>query len=378
MTPQSETQEMGTKNSAAIRVEHDPRWARVRARDKSADGEFFYSVKTTGIYCRPSCAARPARAENVAFHRSAAAAERAGFRPCKRCKPDQAPIAERQAAQIAELCRLLEQSEAPPTLDVLARHVGLSSFHLHRLFKRVTGLTPRAYAAAARAVRVRRALRTESSVTRAIYQAGYGSGSRFYEKSAELLGMSPRRFRDGGSELDIQFAVGACSLGAVLVAATSRGVCAILLDDDPARLVLDPERRFPNAQLRKADATFMGLVTSVVELVDHPERGQTLPLDIRGTAFQARVWRALAEIPPGTTATYAQIAKRLGAPQAARAVAGACAANPLAVAVPCHRVVRGDGTPSGYRWGLARKQALLEREAAPPQQRRRKSASRTT
>jgi AraC family transcriptional regulator of adaptative response/methylated-DNA-[protein]-cysteine methyltransferase len=350
-------------NHHAPAASNDARWAAVRARDTSADGTFFYSVKTTGVYCRPSCASRPARPENVAFHPTAAAAERAGFRPCKRCRPDQPPLAERQAAQVAELCRVIERSERAPTLGELASRAGLSAFHTHRLFKAVTGVTPRAYAAAHRARRVRGELRRRSTVTEAIYGAGYNSSARFYEQSNALLGMTPTAYRAGGRDLEIRFAVGACTLGSILVAATGRGVCAILLGDDPQELAHDLERRFPRARLVGADAGFEQLVAQVVGLVEQPRLGTQLPLDIRGTAFQQRVWKALCRIPAGTTASYAEIASRIGAPKAVRAVAQACAANALAVAIPCHRVVRTDGDLSGYRWGVERKRALLDREA---------------
>lgn len=341
------------------------RWAALRARDAAADGTFVYSVKTTGVYCRPSCASRAARPENVAFHDSPAAAERAGFRACKRCKPKQAPLAERQARAVAELCRLIERSEKVPTLDELAEHAGLSNFHTHRLFKAVTGVTPRAYAAAHRARRVRGELAQRRTVTEAIYGAGYNSSARFYEQSNAMLGMTPSSYRAGGSEAEIRFAIGACTLGAILVAATARGVCAILLGDDPEALAHDLERRFPRAQLIGADPAFERLVAQVVGLVEQPRLGTKLPLDIRGTAFQQRVWKALSRIPAGKTASYSEIASRIGAPRAVRAVAQACAANALAVAIPCHRVVRTDGDLSGYRWGVERKRTLLDREAQP-------------
>jgi AraC family transcriptional regulator, regulatory protein of adaptative response / methylated-DNA-[protein]-cysteine methyltransferase len=360
--PRTETR-MQARTHAPAFAEDDTRWAAVRARDASADGSFFYSVKTTGVYCRPSCAARPARPENVAFHATAAAAERAGFRPCKRCKPDQPPLAERQAGQVAALCRLIERSDHVPTLDELAIHAGLSAFHTHRMFKAVTGVTPKTYAAAHRAQRVRRELGKRGTVTEAIYGAGYNSSARFYEQSDAVLGMTPTTFRAGGRDLEIRFAIGACTLGAILVAATPRGVCAILLGDDPQELAHDLERRFPRAQLIGADAAFEQLVAQVVGLVEQPRVGAALPLDIRGTAFQQRVWKALRRIPAGKTATYAEIAARIGAPKAVRAVAQACAANALAVAIPCHRVVRTGGDLSGYRWGVERKRALLDREA---------------
>jgi AraC family transcriptional regulator of adaptative response/methylated-DNA-[protein]-cysteine methyltransferase len=355
---------MSSKSQALVAtVKRDPRWAAVVARDAQADGEFFYSVKTTGVYCRPSCAARAARPENVSFHRTQAEAERAGFRPCKRCKPDQPPLAERQQAKVSDLCRFIEQSDEVPHLDALASRAGLSVFHVHRLFKMVTGLTPKAYAAAHRMKRVRAELGKRGTVTEAIYGAGYNSSGRFYEKSNQLLGMTPTQYRAGGVDTGIRFAIGECSLGSVLVAATELGVCAILMGDDPEELAHDLERRFPRARLIGADAEFERLVARVVGLMEKPRAGIDLPLDIRGTAFQQRVWQALREIPAGATRTYSDIAGAIGAPRAVRAVARACAANALAVAIPCHRVVRTDGNLSGYRWGVERKRELLAREA---------------
>lgn len=342
---------------------NDPRWVAVIARDPAADGTFFYSVKTTGVYCRPSCAARPARPENVAFHLSAADAERAGFRPCKRCKPDQPPLVERYAAKVADICRLIESAETVPGLEELANHAGLSGYHFHRVFKATTGLTPKAYAVAHRAKRVRQELDRSGSVTAAIFAAGYNSNGRFYEKSDELLGMTPSNYRAGGANTAIRFAIGECSLGSILVAASERGVCAILMGDDPEGLARDLQDRFPRADLIGGDAKFEQLVSKVVAFVEAPRLGFALPLDVRGTAFQQRVWQALREIPAGATASYTDIANRIGVPKSVRAVAQACAANALAVAIPCHRVVRHDGALSGYRWGVERKRALLEREA---------------
>ena len=348
----------------ASSVVKDARWAAVKARDASADGAFFYSVRTTGVYCRPSCAARPARPENVQFHRTAAAAEQAGFRACKRCKPEQPSLSERRAATVAALCRRIESAGEAPPLEELARQAGLSAFHTHRIFKAVTGLTPKAYAAAHRQRRVRAELKKGASVTDAIYGAGYSSSGRFYEQSNQVLGMTPTRYRAGGADMDVRFAVGECSLGSILVAATARGVCAILLGDDPDELARDLQRRFPRANLIGGDAAFEQLVAKVVGLVEQPRLGLDLPLDVRGTAFQQRVWHALREIPAGATESYAAIASRIGVPGAVRAVAQACAANPLAVAIPCHRVVRHDGGLSGYRWGVERKRALIDREAS--------------
>jgi AraC family transcriptional regulator of adaptative response/methylated-DNA-[protein]-cysteine methyltransferase len=348
----------------ATPVTNDPRWAQVAARDPAADGRFLYAVRTTGIYCRPSCAARTPRPENVAFFSTAAEAQRAGFRPCKRCKPDELSPADPNVARVEALCRFIERAEALPPLDELARRSGLSKFHLHRVFKRITGLTPRAFAAAHRARRMRQELGRAETVTAAIYEAGYNSHGRFYAEADNLLGMTPRRYRAGGADIEIRFAVGECSLGSILVARSERGVCAILLGDDPDALVRDLQDRFPRARLVGGDAKFEAVVAKVVGFVEAPALGLELPLDVRGTAFQQRVWNALRAIPPGTTATYAEIARRIGAPSAIRAVGRACADNALAVAIPCHRVVRTDGGLAGYRWGVERKRTLLTREAA--------------
>ena len=344
---------------------HDEeRWAAVVRRDRSADGAFYYSVRTTGVYCRPSCASRPARRENVRFHSTCEEAERAGFRPCKRCRPNETSLAERHVAEVARACRRIEEAETQtPNLDALARSAGMSRFHFHRVFKAATGVTPAVYARAWRAQRLREELRRSPTVTEAVYGAGFNSSGRFYATSSEVLGMTPSRFRAFGDGASIRFAVGECSLGSILVAATERGVCAILLGDDPEALVRDLQDRFLKADLIGGDGDFERLVALVVGFVEAPRIGFRLPLDVRGTAFQERVWQALREIPAGTTASYKEIAERIGAPQAVRAVAGACAANPIAVAIPCHRVVRADGSPSGYRWGVERKRALLEREA---------------
>jgi AraC family transcriptional regulator, regulatory protein of adaptative response / methylated-DNA-[protein]-cysteine methyltransferase len=353
------------KVHSAVPVENDARWAAVVSRDRSADGTFYYSVRTTGVYCRPSCASRLANPKNVRFHRTAADAERAGFRPCRRCQPDQPSIAELQAAKVSEICRVIEAATGMPTLAALAKRAGLSRYHFHRLFKAVTGVTPKAYAEAHRTKRVRNELNKRSkTVTEAIYDAGFNSGGRFYETSDQVLGMTPTDYRAGGAATEIHFAVGECSLGSILVAQSAKGVCAILLGDNPDALVRDLQDRFPRATLVGGEPAFEQTVARVIAFVERPALGLGLPLDVRGTAFQRRVWQALREIPAGSTMTYSEIAGRIGAPHGARAVAQACGANTLAVAIPCHRVVRTDGSLSGYRWGVARKRDLLKREGA--------------
>ena len=346
-------------------TEKDPRWTAVVARDRRADGTFYYSVDTTGVYCRPSCASRQANPKHVRFHSTRADAERAGFRPCRRCRPDQPALEQLHAARVAISCRAIEAAVETPSLADLARHAGLSPYHFHRVFKAVTGVTPRAYAAAHRTERVRTELKKGSkTVTEAIYDAGFNSGGRFYETSNQLLGMTPTDYRAGGADTEIHFAVGECSLGSILVAQSAKGVCAIMLGDDPGSLVRDLQDRFPRATLVGGDAAFDGIVSKVVGYIEKPALGLDLPLDVRGTAFQQRVWQALREIPAGSTASYTEIAARIGAPNGARAVAQACGANALAVAIPCHRVVRTDGSLSGYRWGVERKRKLLKREGA--------------
>ena len=345
-------------------AENDPRWAAVRGRDRGADGTFYYSVKSTGVYCRPSCGARLPNPKNVRFHLTRDDAEQAGFRPCKRCKPGEPSLAERYAATVADACRAIEASESISSLTALAKRAGLSLHHFHRVFKAVSGLTPREYGAAHRANRVREELRKSGRVTEAIYDAGFSSSGRFYASTDRMLGMTPTDYRAGGLHAEIHFAVGECSLGSILVARTSKGVCAILLGDEPEGLVRDLQDRFPRAALIGGDEAFERIVAKVVGFVEAPALGLDLPLDVRGTAFQERVWKALREIPPGSTASYSEIAARVGAPKAGRAVAQACAANALAVAIPCHRVVRHDGALSGYRWGVERKRALLKREGA--------------
>lgn len=342
---------------------NDPRWAAIVARDPGADGQFYYGVRTTGVFCRPSCPSRRARPENVTFFTTREAAERAGFRACRRCRPGELSAAGRQAEWVAEACRLMEASEELPDLAALAAKVRVSPYHFHRTFKTVTGVTPKQYAIARRSERLRRELARGRSVTDAIYEAGYNSNGRFYAQADDVLGMTPSSFRAGGANTAMHFAVGECSLGSILVASSSRGICAILLGDDPDALMRNLQDQFPKAELIGGDTAFEQLVAKVVGFVEAPARGFDLPLDIRGTAFQQRVWQALREIPAGSTASYSDIAARIGAPKAVRAVGQACGANHIAVAIPCHRVVRTDGDLSGYRWGIERKRTLLAREA---------------
>ena len=345
-------------------VTDDAKWKAVCCRNPAADEHFLYAVRTTGVYCRPSCAARPARRENVTFHPTRAEAEWAGYRPCKRCRPDLPPRAEREAALVADACRHIEACEEPPKLADVAARAGVTPYHFHRMFKRIAGVTPMAYAAAHRQERAQDQLHRGSGVTESLYAAGFNSSSRFYESAPAMLGMKPSTYRRGAVGEAIWHTVRRCSLGRVLVAATERGVCAILFGDDRAELVADLRRRFPKAKLSAAEPRFSGWVKQAVRSIDDSADASSvpLPLDVRGTAFQRRVWEVLRQIPAGQTASYAEIAKRLGKPKAARAVAGACAANHLAVAIPCHRIVASDGKLAGYRWGTERKKRLLEKE----------------
>jgi len=345
-------------------VANDPRWARILVRDRTADGHLWYSVLTTGVYCRPSCPSRSANPKNVQLHDTIEEAKATGFRPCKRCRPDGLSVDTENVAIVARACRLIEQSEEEQSLTDLAGAVGRSPSYFHRRFKAVTGLTPKDYAAAHRATKVREGLASGNSITEAIYDAGFNSSGRFYEKSTGMLGMTPSQYRAGGANEEIRFAVGETSLGAILVASSKKGVASILLGNDPDELVRDLQDRFPKARLIGADGDYEALVARVVGFIEAPGLGLDLPLDVRGTAFQRRVWQALQEIPIGQTVSYTEIAQRIGSPNAVRAVAGACAANRLAVAIPCHRVVRNDGSPSGYAWGIERKQALISREVA--------------
>ncbi|HSC89028.1 MAG TPA: bifunctional DNA-binding transcriptional regulator/O6-methylguanine-DNA methyltransferase Ada [Polyangiaceae bacterium] len=342
------------------------RWQAVVERDRRAS--FVYAVGSTGIYCRPSCPARRPLRKNVTFHQSALLAELAGFRACKRCRPD-APaggLEEDVSNAVVTLCRHLEETETAPSSSELAELVGWSESHTRRQFERVLGLSPRAYREALVRRRLGAELREPGTITRAAFALGLGSPSRFYERVGHMLGMTPTQFRAGAQGLCVRFAVGECSLGSILVAATDKGLCAVFLGDDPDELIGELERRFPKAELLGGEPGFDAQVATVVAWLESSVSGdfEALPLDIRGTAFQERVWRALRDIPAGETRTYAELARAIGEPTATRAVAGACAANRLAVIIPCHRVIRSDGALSGYRWGVERKRELLRREDA--------------
>ena len=341
------------------------RWDAVLRRDQQADPQFFFAVTSTGVYCYPSCAARRPHRRNVRFFARRAAAEAQGFRPCARCRADLAPPEQRRTAAVVAACRAL-QADAGLSLQALAREAGLSPTYFQRLFKQRTGLTPKQFAKGLRAARLRRELQEGSgTVTDAIFAAGYGSNSRLYERTNEVLGMSPQHFAKGGMHCIVRFALAECWLGNVLIAATEAGVCGIFFGDQSDALVAELRERFPRAELLDAstEPQFSAWVAIALAYVEAPAGEFPLPLDLAGTVFQQRVWRALLDIPPGSTTSYAKLAARIGKPTATRAVAGACGANPVAVAVPCHRVVRSDGKVSGYRWGVARKRALLAREA---------------
>jgi AraC family transcriptional regulator of adaptative response/methylated-DNA-[protein]-cysteine methyltransferase len=337
------------------------RWTAVCGRDRAADGAFCYSVSSTGVYCKPSCPSRLPRRENVVFHATPAAAERAGFRACKRCRPGDGKWQDRHARIVADACRSIDIADHEPNLESLARAAGMSRFHFHRVFKQLVGVTPKAYATARKAARVRAELRQGGSVTKALYDAGYATSGRFYETSQDILGMTPVTFKGGGAGTEIRFAVKTCSLGHVIVAATPKGICSISLAADPHQLVRELRRDFPQARIAE-DPCFDSVVAAVVDLVDAVTPELRLPLDVRGTSFQHRVWEALRAIPYGRTVTYGELAAAIGMPTASRAVARACASNPAAIAIPCHRVVSQGRGIGGYRWGVERKRTLIDRE----------------
>ncbi|VVT52732.1 Methylphosphotriester-DNA--protein-cysteine S-methyltransferase (EC / ADA regulatory protein / Methylated-DNA--protein-cysteine methyltransferase (EC [Kosakonia radicincitans] len=340
----------------------EQRWQAVLARNPQADGQFVFAVLTTGIFCRPSCRARHALRQNVRFFSDADSAVAAGFRPCKRCQPDKAHPQQQRLDKVATACRLLEQ-DTPVTLDQLATEVGISPYHFHRLFKSVTGMTPKAWQQAFRARRLRNTLAESDTVTDAVLAAGFPDSSSYYRQADAALGMTARQFRRGGDDADIRYALSDCALGRCLVAESERGICAILLADSDEQLLAELHTIFPHARNVQGDEAMLERVAQVIRRLDRADAPFTLPLDLRGTAFQLLVWQALRELPAGTTISYQRLAQQIGKPGAVRAVASACAANKLAIVIPCHRVVRGDGALSGYRWGIARKAQLLQREA---------------
>ncbi len=340
----------------------DQRWQAVVRRDPQVDDEFVYAVRTTGVYCRPSCPSRAARRENVAFFESGELAEAAGYRPCRRCRPDTASLLQKYQALVKQACLAIEGSVSAPTLAQLAQQAGMSPHHFQRVFKTVAGLSPKAYHKALQARRLTTALQSAPSVTAAIYDAGFNSTGRFYEAAPALLGMSPASYRKGGAGEHIRYAVAPCALGWIVVAATRKGICAIEFGDGPQMLAERVRTRFPQAGFEPADDVFKRWITQVLSYLEQPRGALNLPLDMQGTVFQHRVWQALQAIPAGRTASYGEIADRIGQPKAHRAVAHACACNPVAIAIPCHRAVRADGSLAGYRWGIVRKSELLRRE----------------
>jgi AraC family transcriptional regulator, regulatory protein of adaptative response / methylated-DNA-[protein]-cysteine methyltransferase len=337
-------------------------WDAVEARDRALDGVFYYAVTSTGIYCRPSCPSKRPRRENVVFFRAREAAERAGFRPCKRCKPDSADGRDPNAQLVEKVCRYIDtHPDDPVTLEALGRALGMSPFYLQRTFKALAGITPRAYADSRRLTSLKAGLKEGHSVTRSLYDAGYGSSSRLYERASAQLGMTPSRYRKQGSGVTIQYTIAPTPIGKMLLAATAQGVCSIRFGDAAAALERELHSEYPKAEIVRSDGKLVAQVKALRAII---EGGSTasLPLDIQATAFQRRVWQALETIPRGTTKSYSAIAADIGSPKAVRAVARACATNPVAVAIPCHRVVREDGSLGGYRWGLERKKKLLSLE----------------
>jgi AraC family transcriptional regulator of adaptative response/methylated-DNA-[protein]-cysteine methyltransferase len=341
------------------------RWQALSDRDAHADGSFVYGVKTTGIYCRANCASRTPNERNVEFFDTVGDAEKAGFRPCRRCRPDTQRVPD-HIEEVRKACRFIEQSEEEPSLKQIAQVAGLSPFHFQKLFRSQVGLSPKQYAKAHRLGRLKEALAESPSVTAAIYDAGFGAASRAYDGLSERLGMEPGAYRKGGARQHVHYGFAKTWLGWMLVAATKRGICMIAFDDAKDKLVSHLKKRFSQAEVSHADDGFTEWMQAAACKAEQPHLGTALPLDIQGTAFEERVWQALRQIPPGETLSYSEVAKAIGKPKAVRAVASACAKNPVAVAIPCHRVIGSDGKLHGYRWGLKRKQALLDREKKLP------------
>jgi AraC family transcriptional regulator of adaptative response/methylated-DNA-[protein]-cysteine methyltransferase len=366
MVALAESQKLSQEPVAAENQE-EIYWQAVLERDQSRDGTFFYGVRSTGIYCRPSCPSRRPGRDQVVFFRQPAQAEQAGFRPCRRCRPLEA--ANYQAELVQQACRYIEENitrpEGPPALAELGQQVGLSPFHLQRLFKRLTGVSPRQYAEAYRLGQLKTRLKDQENVTGALYSAGYGSSSRLYERASESMGMTPASYRRGGPGTAIHYTVVDCSLGRLLVAATEKGVCAVRLGEDDAKLKAELAHEYPAAELYQDESSALNeWVKEILNYLAGQQPKLDLPLDIQATAFQRQVWEALRTIPYGSTRSYGEVAVALGQPKAVRAVAHACAVNPVALVIPCHRVVRQDGSLAGYRWGLDRKRALLDKERA--------------
>jgi len=336
-------------------IDEEKAWAAVRRRDRKADGLFVTGVLSTGIYCRPSCAARHPKRENVRFFATGDAARAAGLRPCLRCRPDEVP---REGPAIERALKLIREADEPPSLEDLAGAAGYSPFHFHRLFRRVTGVTPAAYAKAERAKRLTASLDSSERITDAIYDAGYSGPARFYADARSRLGMKPSAWREGGRGETIHWIQADTSLGRMLLAATDKGICRLSFDEGPEALAA----LFPNAEIAAGGEELADLARRAIAVVEAPERPHDLPIDVRGTAFQEAVWRELSRIPPGQSLSYAALAARAGKPGAARAAGSACGANRVAVLIPCHRAQRGDGSPGGYAYGLERKARLLERE----------------
>ncbi|MBI3650341.1 MAG: bifunctional DNA-binding transcriptional regulator/O6-methylguanine-DNA methyltransferase Ada [Acidobacteria bacterium] len=354
-----------TQTPALPGISEDTLWQAVRTRDASFDGVFYYGVRTTGVYCRPGCASRQPQRANVSFFALPEAAQSAGLRACKRCRPEVVALRDPQAELIQSVCRLIDLNlEEPPSLARLGQQTQISQFHLQRLFKKLMGITPREYSEARRNEKFKAEIQSGRSVTGAMYEAGYGSSSRLYEKAAVQMGMTPATYRKGGAGMLISFTIAPSPLGQLLVAATEKGLCAVRLGDDAEALVAGLRAEFHQAEIQQdttahLSAPLQTLLAYLAGQLPHP----ALPLDVQGTAFQKRVWEELRRIPVGETASYSEVAERIGQPTATRAVARACATNPVALVIPCHRVLRADGNLSGYRWGRERKQKLLRQES---------------
>jgi AraC family transcriptional regulator, regulatory protein of adaptative response / methylated-DNA-[protein]-cysteine methyltransferase len=357
-------QAVANKRLETLPTENDLRWQAVSERDKSFDGQFVFAVSSTSIYCRPSCPSRRPRRDRVAFYESPATAEAAGFRACRRCHPKQ-EAEDARVTLVKRVCELIDADlEGHVSLEKLSKRVGLSSFHIQRAFKSEMGISPREYAAARKAQRFREGVKAGEKIMSAMYGAGYGSSSRLYETAGAELGMSPATYGRNGANTKINYAITHCGLGHLLVASTGKGVCSVRIGDDPMQLSAELHEEFSAANITRSDAELSELLNLIVNHIESKQTRLDVPLDIRSTAFQRQVWRALREIPLGETRSYSDIAHEIGRASAVRAVARACASNPVALVIPCHRVIREDKSLGGYRWGLERKKKLLERERA--------------